>query len=446
MTDLGLGLISLYIFLAYSRVLDFRFGTLHIPFFLMCLLALCVGLSGRSLAGFHSMPGKLLLAFTGWATLGIPFSVWRTGAMLGVRAWLISMFLYAVMCGVIMSFGQLRYAVQSMALGVVGLSLLAMTLGTTREGRLFLAQGKMANPNDMAQIFLIALPFMAFSVRVGGMPTKVLSVVGSFALFYSLVQTGSRGAFLGFLFLAVAVFVHVSLKGKILVSLATIAVLVAAIAFVPRNIVRRYVTFADEMEGPVSVTEGTAIGSLQDRRRLLIDSVKLTLRHPIFGVGMDQFEVAEDENAKESLLHLPWHQTHNSFTQVSSETGIPGFLLYYGAFGYCIWISGRASRFAKARIHPEWRNISLLSFCLRASLMTYAVSCLFLGTAYQLVFPTLAGLTVAMASTIEPQFGEWLKQQKQQAAQPVSAVLAPPLRRPAGVGAATPAPSYFRRS
>ena len=59
-------------------------------------------------------------------------------------------------------------------------------------------------------------------------------------------------------------------------------------------------------------------GSLDARRELLTESIRVTMHHPLFGVGPGNFQAYTQS----------WHVTHNTYTELSSETGLPGLGLF----------------------------------------------------------------------------------------------------------------------
>ena len=62
---------------------------------------------------------------------------------------------------------------------------------------------------------------------------------------------------------------------------------------------------------------------------LLIQSIRMTFEHPVFGVGPGVFSYAGwDERNKSGTSAGIAQVTHNTYTQISSETGIPGFILF----------------------------------------------------------------------------------------------------------------------
>lgn len=76
---------------------------------------------------------------------------------------------------------------------------------------------------------------------------------------------------------------------------------------------------------------GNVIFCAENRRLLLKESIAVTLRRPIFGVGVGNFPVyVNGMNKEEGRLKEAWHGTHNTYTQLSSETGIPGLAIFIG--------------------------------------------------------------------------------------------------------------------
>lgn len=136
-----------------------------------------------------------------------------------------------------------------------------------------------------------------------------------------------------------------------------------------------------------------ARGSSEARKNLLKASIKITIQNPLVGVGPGQFAVAENDDQKRlGRTRGAWQVTHNSYTEVSSETGIPGLLLFAGSFflsasSRCAGLSLRAS------LYPEVRRFAT---CLMLSIAAFAVCITFASLAYRFYLPTLIGLTTVV--------------------------------------------------
>jgi O-antigen ligase len=143
------------------------------------------------------------------------------------------------------------------------------------------------------------------------------------------------------------------------------------------------------------------VASTAKREELFKNSVILTFQHPLFGVGPGMFTVAEDSMARaEGKRHGAWLGTHNTFTQVSSECGIPGFLLYCA--GVLAAFRKSYSLYRQTKDHPQFKEISTHALGLNYALIAFIATGMFLNAAYTSLLPILAGLTVSLLRTAAP--------------------------------------------
>jgi O-antigen ligase len=129
-----------------------------------------------------------------------------------------------------------------------------------------------------------------------------------------------------------------------------------------------------------------ASGSAQQRKELLIQSLKVTAEHPLFGVGPGNFEIVSGV----------WHVTHNSYTQMSAEGGVPAFLLYVLIF----W-RGIANLREVRKYRKTGKRIRLFSMGLEASFVAYLVGSFFASDAYQLFPYCLVAYTSALRLIVQ---------------------------------------------
>ena len=138
----------------------------------------------------------------------------------------------------------------------------------------------------------------------------------------------------------------------------------------------------------------SAVTSTQHRRELLKKSIKFTLQHPIFGVGPGMYAVAEDSDARANGLRKgSWQGTHNSYTQVSSELGIPGLIAYVAVIVFAYKRS--AALYRKTRGDPRLISISGCALALNYCIIVYAVSVFFDYIAFTSMLSVFAGLVAA---------------------------------------------------
>src|SRR5207248_9857652 len=129
----------------------------------------------------------------------------------------------------------------------------------------------------------------------------------------------------------------------------------------------------DEMD---TYMRDSALNSTASRKALLKNSVKFTIRHPLFGVGPGMFSVADnDEAIANGLRKGQWLGTHNSYTQVSAELGVPAFCFYVATI--VMSLTGPYKLYRRTRGDPRTADIGGMALGLHYSMIVYAVSIVF---------------------------------------------------------------------
>jgi O-antigen ligase len=91
--------------------------------------------------------------------------------------------------------------------------------------------------------------------------------------------------------------------------------------------------------------------------------------------------------------HGRWLETHNAYTQMSSECGIPGLLLMLGGVVSAFRMINRTFKRAKAQGNKEVADACL---CYMVSWLGYLVTLFFLAGAYFFTLPAMISLAIAM--------------------------------------------------
>jgi O-antigen ligase len=172
-------------------------------------------------------------------------------------------------------------------------------------------KGLFANPNDLALHLVTMVPIavsLAFA-KSGGL-RKIVYVGAAVLMVLAIVVTFSRGGFLGLV--AVSFFLVYKLgRGRRLSTTTGFALaLVLFFVLAPGSYGGRLSTIFD--------TAADLTGSASQRSQVLQRSILVTLRYPIFGVGVGNFH-------HKSFQELG---THNAYTQVGSEMGITAMVVY----------------------------------------------------------------------------------------------------------------------
>jgi hypothetical protein len=403
---LGFFILVLYLFLIYSRIFDVKFSSLHISGISYRVILVMVVLSQSFITALKTNIGKAMLGFTVWFVLAIPSSLWKGGSVqLLVDSWLPCFVVFLATAGLTGNFAQCRRSISAVTWAFFVLMLIANLWGSTEEtGRLYLPHGKFANPNEMGQALVLGLPLWGLVLlNAKTAVTKAFAAGVILAILFTAGKTGSRGALVGFGALLLCVFWRSSAGGKLKLVVGGTVLLMVIASTMPKSLLSRYSTVFEET-GAVSYGDDQlgagAISSTSSRMKLLRASIKYTFQHPLFGVGPGMFVVAEDADAKAAgFRHGAWQGTHNSYTQVSSELGIPGCIFYVLVIFLSLKTTARIYR--QTRGDPRMQDIANIAVCLNYVLIVYAVTVFFDYIAYTSMLSVFGGLAASLGRTAE---------------------------------------------
>ena len=227
--------------------------------------------------------------------------------------------------------------------------------------------GILENSNDIAAIFILAIPFSVSLLR--GIKSAFVNniLTGIVFLFFTFLiwQSKSRGAVLGVGSFIVSWY-WIKAKSKKQAAIITLTCLLFSV-IVMSNIQRN----ADDREG-----------STTNRKIYWSAAVNMALRNPILGVG---FNAYSDELITYTDGHVGTegiHKTaHSTWLLALAETGIVGFGFYIG-----IWMCAMRSAWAMREDYPEFFM----------AIFSYGVTISFLSHTYMLYPYILLGLTIGL--------------------------------------------------
>ena len=404
-------LVCAVIFIFYSRFFDVYLTQYKIPAITLGLTALASLLSGHLLQSLQYRVSKLLILFTGVLLVGSAFSVWRGGSFeLITGVWLKSLLVYVLIVSLVHTWQQSAQVARAMGWSIGVLSVLSYLYASGDSGRFFLQEGKLSNPNDLAQALLLGAPFVfvLFSQSATLSPARLVSFVLLGILGVDLLHTGSRGAMISAAICLPVVIATSKSKVKIVTALVLIAMLAAGtLAFSP-SLRARYLTFfesntdEDMSEQTARISE-VAVASAMSRREVLLESVRVTLEHPILGVGPGMFAEAREREAAKQGKHVVYLVTHNTYTQVSSECGIPALIIFIAILVSIFRSASKIQRLSSRRPEASMKMVAAVASALRYSVLAYATTSMFLSVAYQSLLPVLAGMVVALEYSVARQ-------------------------------------------
>jgi O-antigen ligase len=370
-----------------------------LPLIVSSIALLTCALGGGLRKAVDTKVGMLFLVFTFWLCVCTLFSTWRGGSYtMLTELWFKSYLVFLLVAGLVTSLRDCRKLMYVFAYASLVIVLLSMFFRVDRgDGRLYLSHGTLSNPNDTAQLLLMGIPFWYLMIitKEHNVVRRMLALFCVLPVLKILLATGSRGALMAVVTMMALVFWTASFQSKLKWVVIGAVAIVGAFLVLPSGLKSRYATlFGANSTYESAEFEREALDSKEQRMNLLKQSIRLTFKHPIFGVGPGVFNVASSEENWSMNLRGIWLETHNAYTQVSSESGLFGFYCFVGAMVACFKMIAQILRVTRKR--PELEHLHNMARCQMLSLLGFAVTSFFSSVAYALYFPALAGLSIAL--------------------------------------------------
>ncbi len=389
---------SIYIFLRFSFLHEFITVEVRRETYMLVLVGalaytgLLRGETWRAVKNTRLY--RAWLIFCVFLLVSVPFSLWPGGSF-GVTVPFVkdNFFIVPLIGGLFGSWRLVRRLL--LMLGVAGaiVTFLSLTRHFDVDGRLGVYwSGSIANPNDVAAHLIFVLPFVLFAAfaRSAHFLVRLLAFSSILPAFYLMLRTGSRGAAIGLAagLVFTVVIGNARVRAVFLVGFPILAILTMVV--LPKADLTRILTFSSGDSG-----HAEAVDSYNARRGLLINSLVATLHHPLLGVGSGQFSVYEGDKAiQEGHPHNNWQEAHNTYTQISSEDGIPAALCMIYAMVASFRIFFRLQKATKN--NPQLREVWLGSFLITTWMVAFCTAQSFVNFGYRPYLLVLSGLAIAM--------------------------------------------------
>ncbi len=391
-------LLCVYMFMLYSRVFEATM-LMGVPnIYLMLVLSaaalLAVVFNGGILKAVRTPCGMLLLLFTVWATFILPFSSWKSESLHELSdVWLKSVAVFFIIVGLTSKFADSKRVFAAVGYGAA-VSTLLLAATTRYYGGRVTSIGSLGNANEVAFHIAFGLPFLVLLMtRVNVVYKIALGAVALLSLSLSAGTASRAGLIIVAVIAAIAV-LKVSPANKFKVVGAALVALIIGLFVVDKSQLERYKSIFKASDSSAEAL--SAQESATERKHKLQQSFELTLQHPVIGVGMGAFIPTAAEMSKQRGERADWLASHNSYTQVSSETGIPGFFLIICVFLVTLRALFKLHRKARRLRLKELRSMAL---CMLLSCVALTIHFFFDAMAYQFYLPMVAGLATALVST-----------------------------------------------
>jgi O-antigen ligase len=232
------------------------------------------------------------------------------------------------------------------------------------------------NPNDLAVLSMVALVIaLGFILSESSRTVVRIGAWISAILFFTVILlTQSRAALLGLVVAIVPGLIpELKSRPRLTVSLAVSAMVV--VLLIPASSWERLAGIS-RVTGISNIEEidPEGEGSVSLRLQILEVAWKIVNDHPIFGVGLGAYKLA---NAR----YAPWMprggevDTHNTYMNLAAEVGVPGLLLWSACFGAVFRYAHRRRRLATPGMlttHEVWIERALLGFLVAGAFGSYA--------------------------------------------------------------------------
>lgn len=252
-------------------------------------------------------------------------------------------------------------------------------------------KGIFGNPNDMAIHFVTMIPILlTLGIASKRFPIKLVFFAMTGLFIASTMFTFSRGGFLGMLATAAILLWKLGRKHRLNVTIGGLLATAGFLAVAPGNYGLRILSIFIPSLDPV--------GSSGTRKEGLMTSLLVTIRNP-WGIGIGNSTTFGVRNL----------QTHNAYTQVSSELGLLGLAAYLVFMISPFRKLGAIERTVYREGETNW--FYYLAIGLQASIVGYMVTSFFASVAYNWFIYYLIAYAVAFRRiyVIENGLGEDVK-------------------------------------
>jgi O-antigen ligase len=210
--------------------------------------------------------------------------------------------------------------IKTFVLGTVCLNIYGLAIyfgGNDETFRYVSGSGRMAsfmgNPNANANVIALTLPFVLY-LRFSG-KWRFIYALGSLAILsYALVATSSVGGLLWSL-AGVAIFIALTINGRILIGLA-VCVVIAASVFAKYGTSILPLTFQERVLSALQSGDMEQAGTFSDRMALIHEALDMVDDRLLVGIGVDQYRV-------ESESGMP---VHDMYLLLWAEGGLPALI------------------------------------------------------------------------------------------------------------------------
>ncbi len=255
--------------------------------------------------------------------------------------------------------------------------------------------------NELSCVLLLGLALTLLMFRASTGPRKWLCAAILVSVGIAFARAGSRGGFVGLI--AVGLYLLFSLK-EVPVKRAVFvaAVLGGLVVGAPQG-------YWDKMKTIATPQEDYNWSSEDGRKELAKRGLGYMYEHPLFGIGIGNFPMAEGVISEKAENWVPgtgirWATAHNSYVLAGAELGFPGMILYsllvLGGVPAMIRLRRRLPSYW-ARGDPEQRFLYLSATYFPVALVGFGASSFFVSLTFSFPSHFLAVLLAGLYASVQ---------------------------------------------
>lgn len=254
--------------------------------------------------------------------------------------------------------------------------------------------GPINAPNMWGQVIVSVMALVIFRLlHERNYIVKFIGLLILGILFFEMLETYSRGAYLALGVVLIMVFFLFEYRTNPVVTVSGFLAVVVAISFVPSNYLDRFSSLLT-----LSPTDEYAVysdSSFRGRSSEMLTGLSMFASSPLLGVGAGNYKNNYQEFTQKIGIEMraEARDPHSLYIQILAENGLLGFLAFVGLISALFNGLARAKQSIKAlaTIKLDW--INWLS-SMQVSLTGYLVAATFLHGAYIRYFWILVGLAI----------------------------------------------------
>lgn len=340
----------------------------------------------------------ILLTLTGWFIVCAPFAYWRSQTLdTLVDPWFKTVLIFFLLTQTVVSLGRIR----SVLWAIVLCGLVSASYSLVHQSDLVFQGGeRLAGDFGFYATFYssiaagVVIPFGVVLFTLTGSIIKRVLLAAIVGLLMLMVVLGAfRSDFLSIVLTIFLTWIYVLRKtrwGRLLGVIFVLA-FVVVLANAPAVFWHRMATL---WSSPDQLRHGASVSALESkalRELALRYSIMYTLHHPIFGLGIGNFGIAFGTDVRSWNA---WIGTHNMYTQVSSEAGIPGLVLFVGLLLAVLRNMSKVSKVPSD--DPHAKELRLFARATIASTLSFMFAGLFAHVAYDCFFYYVVGISTTL--------------------------------------------------